>query len=61
MQFETARSPKRPGSRGIANPNICNPADAIPAAAALLAHDGAPGNWQRALLAYNPNPAYRTR
>jgi len=58
MQFETATFAEAARLAGIANPNICDPADAIPAAAALLAHDGAPGNWQRALLAYNPNPAY---
>ena len=58
MQFETATFVEAARLAGIANPNICDPADAIPAAAALLAHDGAPGNWQKALLAYNPNPAY---
>jgi hypothetical protein len=58
MQFEAATFAEAARLAGIANPNICDPADAIPAAAALLSHDGAPGNWQAALLAYNPNPAY---
>jgi murein DD-endopeptidase MepM/ murein hydrolase activator NlpD len=58
MQFETATFVEAARLAGIANPNICDPAGAIPAAAALLSHDGAPGNWQQALLAYNPNPAY---
>jgi hypothetical protein len=58
MQFEPATFAEAASLAGIANPDICNPADAIPAAAALLAHDGAPGDWHAALLAYNPNPAY---
>jgi peptidoglycan DL-endopeptidase CwlO len=33
--------------------NIMNPADAIPAAARLLAASGAPGNLQQAIFAYN--------
>jgi cell wall-associated NlpC family hydrolase len=33
--------------------NIWNPADAIPAAARKLVADGAPGNLQQAILAYN--------
>jgi hypothetical protein len=32
--------------------NIMNPADAIPAAARLLAANGAPGNLQQAIFAY---------
>ena len=39
---------------GIANPNICDPADAIPAAAAYLVSNGAPADWWRALYRYNP-------
>ena len=58
MQFEPATFAEAARLAGIANADICNPTDAIPAAAALLAHDGAPANWQAALLAYNPNPAY---
>jgi peptidoglycan DL-endopeptidase CwlO len=38
--------------------NIMDPADAIPAAARLLAASGAPGNLQQALFAYNHSPAY---
>ena len=33
--------------------NITDPADAIPAAARMLAADGAPGNLQQAIFAYN--------
>jgi|HubBroStandDraft_1064217.scaffolds.fasta_scaffold260053_1 cell wall-associated NlpC family hydrolase len=40
--------------------NIMNPADAIPAAARLLIANGAPGNLQRALLAYNDASWYVT-
>ena len=58
MQFLSATFAEAARLAGIANPDICNPADAIPAAAALLAHDGAPANWHAALLAYNPNPKY---
>jgi murein DD-endopeptidase MepM/ murein hydrolase activator NlpD len=58
MQFLPATFAEAVRLAGIADPDICDPADAIPAAAALLAHDGAPANWHAALLAYNPNPAY---
>jgi len=40
--------------------NIMNPDDAIPAAARLLVADGAPGNLQQALLAYNDADWYVT-
>jgi cell wall-associated NlpC family hydrolase len=40
--------------------NIMNPADAIPAAARLLAANGAPGNLQQAIFAYNHSPQYVT-
>ncbi|MCZ7538171.1 MAG: M23 family metallopeptidase [Acidimicrobiia bacterium] len=33
--------------------DICDPADAIPAAAAYLKSNGAPDDWQRALYRYN--------
>jgi hypothetical protein len=36
----------------------CDPADAISAAAAYLRSRGAPDDWRRALLAYNPSDAY---
>lgn len=58
MQFEPATFAEAARLAGLANANICDPHDAIFAAAALLAHDGAPANWHAALLAYNPNPAY---
>ncbi len=58
MQFEPATFAEAARMAGISSPNICDPADAIFAAAALLAHDGAPANWQAALLAYNLDPAY---
>jgi len=38
--------------------DIDNPHDAILAAANLLRHGGAPGDYSRALYAYNPSPKY---
>jgi len=38
--------------------NIQDPADAIPAAARLLAASGAPGNLQQAIFAYNHSESY---
>jgi hypothetical protein len=43
---------------GISDPDICDPADAIPAAAAYLKSNGAPDDWQRALFRYNPADWY---
>ena len=43
---------------GLTDPDICNPADAIPAAAAYLKSNGAPDDWQRALYRYNPADWY---
>ena len=40
--------------------NIMNPAAAIPAAARLLLANGAPGNLQQAIFAYNHSTAYVT-
>jgi cell wall-associated NlpC family hydrolase len=40
--------------------NIMNPDDAIPAAARLLAGNGAPGNLQQAIFAYNHSGSYVT-
>ncbi len=40
--------------------NIMDPADAIPAAARLLVANGAPGNFQQAIFAYNHSAAYVT-
>jgi len=38
--------------------NITSPADAIPAAARILAANGAPGNLQQAIFAYNHSASY---
>jgi len=38
--------------------DICDPADAIPAAAAYLIHFGAPDDWRAALYSYNHSQAY---
>jgi hypothetical protein len=43
---------------GLTDPDICDPADAIPAAAAYLKSNGAPSDWQRALYRYNPADWY---
>jgi hypothetical protein len=43
---------------GLEDPDICDPADAIPAAAAYLKSNGAPTDWQRALYRYNPADWY---
>jgi murein DD-endopeptidase MepM/ murein hydrolase activator NlpD len=43
---------------GLSDPDICDPADAIPAAAAYLRSNGAPADWQRALFRYNPADWY---
>ena len=43
---------------GISDPDICDPVDAIPAAAAYLKSNGAPVDWQRALYRYNPADWY---
>ena len=43
---------------GLNNADICDPADAIPAAAAYLKSNGAPADWQRALYRYNPADWY---
>jgi hypothetical protein len=42
----------------ISDPDICDPVDAIPAAAAYLKSNGAPVDWQRALFRYNPADWY---
>lgn len=58
MQFLPGTFAEAARLAGLTNPNICSPADAIFAAAALLHADGAPENWTAALLHYNPNPKY---
>ena len=53
MQFERATFVHAAALAGIAHPDICDPADAIPAAAALLRSDGAPADWWHALYLYD--------
>ena len=54
MQFLPATFAHAAKLAGIARPDVCDPADAIPAAAAYLQSNGAPADWQRALYRYNP-------
>jgi murein DD-endopeptidase MepM/ murein hydrolase activator NlpD len=58
MQFLPATFAHAAKLAGIADPDICDPADAIPAAAAYLKSNGAPDDWQRALYRYNPADWY---
>ncbi len=58
MQFLTRTFAHAARLAGIAHADICDPADAIPAAAAYLQSNGAPGDWQRALYRYNPADWY---
>lgn len=58
MQFLPATFRQAAALAGLAEPDICDPADAILAAAAYLAANGAPGDWQRALFRYNPLDSY---
>ena len=58
MQFLTRTFAHAARLAGIAHPDICDPADAIPAAAAYLVSNGAPADWQRALFRYNPADWY---
>ncbi len=58
MQFLPATFAHAAKLAGIADPDICDPADAIPAAAAYLESNGAPGDWTRALYRYNPADWY---
>ena len=51
-------SPMPPSSPGITDPDICDPVDAIPAAAAYLSLNGAPKRWDHALYRYNPADWY---
>lgn len=43
---------------GLVDADICDPTDAIPAAAWYLRSNGAPRDWWRALYRYNPTPRY---
>jgi hypothetical protein len=54
MQFLPATFAHAAKLAGLTDPDICDPADAIPAAAAYLKSNGAPDDWQRALYRYNP-------
>jgi murein DD-endopeptidase MepM/ murein hydrolase activator NlpD len=58
MQFLPASFAQASGWAGLSDADICDPADAIPAAAAHLRHFGAPDDWRRALYAYNHSQAY---
>ncbi len=58
MQFLPATFVHAAKLAGIADPDICDPADAIPAAAAYLRSNGAPADWERALFRYNPAEWY---
>jgi hypothetical protein len=59
MQFLPATFAEAADLAGLGDDaDPCNPAQAIPAAAAYLHNRGAPGDWRRALLAYNPSDAY---
>ena len=58
MQFLPATFAHAASLAGVSDPDICDPADAIPAAAAYLESNGAPGDWTRALYRYNPADWY---
>lgn len=58
MQFLPATFAHAARLAGIAHPDVCDPADAVPAAAAYLQSNGAPGDWRRALYRYNPADWY---
>lgn len=58
MQFLPSTFTHAARLAGITDPDICDPADAIPAAAAHLRSNGAPDDWERALYRYNPADWY---
>ncbi len=58
MQFLPTSFGLAVGWAGLAEADICDPADAIPAAAAYLVHFGAPNDWRAALYAYNHSQSY---
>ena len=58
MQFLPATFAHAAKLAGLKDADICDPVDAIPAAAAYLVSNGAPGDWQRALYRYNPADWY---
>jgi hypothetical protein len=58
MQFLPATFAHAANLAGLTDPDICDPADAIQAAAAYLKSNGAPDDWERALYRYNPADSY---
>jgi murein DD-endopeptidase MepM/ murein hydrolase activator NlpD len=58
MQFLPATFVHAAELADLTDPDICDPADAIPAASAYLKSNGAPADWQRALYRYNPADWY---
>jgi hypothetical protein len=58
MQFLPATFAHAAKLAGLTDPDICDPADAIQAAAAYLKSNGAPDDWERALYRYNPADSY---
>lgn len=58
MQFLPASFTAASAWAELSHGDICDAADAIPAAAAYLRHYGAPDDWRGALFAYNHSEAY---
>lgn len=58
MQFNIRNGTPSTWDAYGAGGNVYDPADAIPAAARLLKAAGAPGDYHRAILAYNHSDAY---
>jgi murein DD-endopeptidase MepM/ murein hydrolase activator NlpD len=58
MQFLPASFAQASSWAGLVRADICDPADAVSAAAAYLRQYGAPDDWRRALFAYNRSQAY---
>ncbi len=58
MQFLAVTFAQAANWAALPDADICEPADAIPAAAAYLRHWSAPDDWRRALSAYHPSDAY---
>jgi hypothetical protein len=58
MQFLEPTFVRAAKLAGLKNADICDPVDAIPAAAAYLKSNGAPDDWRRALFRYNPADWY---
>ncbi len=58
MQFLPASFATASDWAGLDEADICDPVDAIPAAAAYLRQYGAPDDWRQALFAHNHSGAY---